>query len=230
MTEIVSVRNATGITVADELTLSGFEGETYEIRRAKTLNDIFGSNSEAGLAAGSEASADIIRIPREGSIEVFYHDGLKWTPIGAPQTDAGTTPILRTEALFIERKSDIPLDLVVVGHVHTVPVPVSLSTGFNYYSIVFPVGQTLATSGLGDRLQSGVAPEIADVVWVADGSGEFARYFYKEGGLGPSGLWLDSGGGFTDRGDTPLSSGIIIQRRGARTIVTIEFPDFHVNL
>lgn len=235
MTE-VTVTSGTQLTSADDLAAAGFEaGDTYEVRAAKTLTDLFGAANEAGLTTGSGDTADIIWVPNgDGTFTRYYYKvgglgGDGWRSLSSPVTDESNAPIVATDAFFIQSRAAADKDLVIVGHVQTRPATVALISGFNFISRVAPVGQTLATTGLLPSLNGGAAAD-ADLVWVPDGAGGYTRYYSKIGGLGGDG-WRSLSSPVADASDTPITaSGIIVQRKGDAANATVGVPAFYADL
>ena len=233
VSEVASVDDANNVTAADDLGAAGVAaGATYEIRRAKTLSDLFGAANEAGLTSGAEGTADIIWLPdgAGGFVRYYYSQsflGAGWRAVGDAVTDQKNVPIVYTDAFFIQSRAAANKDIVLVGHVPTAPATVPLLKGFNFSSRIVPVGQTLATAALEGQVLGG-AEGTADIIWVADGQGGYARYYFSESFLGNG--WRAVGDAVTDQKDKALSSGIIIQRRGDPKNVTIGVPAFYADL
>ena len=227
------VDGANGLTSPDFAAAGVAAGDTYEVRAAKTLSDIFGPANEAGLTAGTTETADIIWVPNgDGTFTRYYQKlgglgGNGWRSLSSPTVDEANAPIVYSDAFFVQsRGADI--DIVIVGHVQTRPATVGLIQGFNFVSRIAPVGQTLATTGLLPTLAGGAVVD-ADLVWVPDGAGGYTRYYSKIGGLGGDG-WRSLSSPVTDASSTPLTSGIIIQRKGAATNATVGVPAFYADL
>ena len=233
----VTVTDATNVGTGDDLAAAGVAaGDSYEIRAAKTLSDIFGADNSAGLQAGSAVgNSDVIWIPdgQGGFVRYFFKQGglgaNGWTQVGGSAGQAGNAAVVFADAFFIQRRAAEDLDIVLVGHVPTQGINLALIPGFNFVSRVAVVGQTINTSGLADSLQKGPAVGSADVIWNPDGAGGYTRYFIKEGGLGANGP-TQVGGAAGQAGDAALASGIIIQRRGAAANAALALPDFFAQL
>lgn len=234
VSEVASVVDATNVTTADDLAAAGVAaGATYEIRRAKTLNDIFGPANEVGLKPGGVADGTVIWIPGgDGTFAryVFQDNflGKGWRSSTDTVTDQGNTPVVATDAIFVQSRNDTDLSLVLVGHVSTTPATVPLIAGFNFNSNIFPVGGTLGTSTLGDQLTKGPNADSSDVVWLTDGAGGYTRYFFQDSFLGTG--WRSLADPVNDASGAELTSGIIIQNRGDAKNVTINPPAFYADL
>ncbi|MGK0185931.1 MAG: hypothetical protein ACI9R3_001714 [Verrucomicrobiales bacterium] len=234
MTE-VAVTSGTQLTSADDLAAGGFEaGDTYEVRAAKTLADLFGAANEAGLTSGSSDAADVIWVPNgDGTFTRYYYKvgglgGDGWRSLANPVTSESGAPIVSSDAFFVQSRAAADKDLVIVGHVQTRAATVALIPGFNFISRIAPVGQTLGTTGLLPTLKGGSAAD-ADLVWVPDGAGGYTRYYSKIGGLGGDG-WRSLSSPVADASGTALSSGVIVQRKGEAANATVGVPEFYANL
>ncbi|MEZ5325550.1 MAG: hypothetical protein R3F19_10850 [Verrucomicrobiales bacterium] len=229
-----TVNGANGLNSPDFAAAGVAAGDSYEVRAAKTLADIFGAANEAGLTKGSGEVADIVWVPNgDGTFTRYYYKegglgGTGWRSLASPTIDESNAPIVYSDAFFIQSRGAADLNLVIVGHVQTRPATVGLNQGFNFVSRVVPVGQTLGTTGLLPTLLGGAAAD-ADLVWLPDGAGGYTRYYSKIGGLGGDG-WRSLSSPAADASGTAVPSGVIIQRKGAATNVSIGVPDFYANL
>lgn len=201
-------------------------GDTYQLREVATLSSIFGAANEAGLLEGDIATADIIWIPIGGGgfAKFFYSPGSVFPPVAegwksASGAAADSQPIVYTDGMFIQRRGAGPLDLVVAGEVETSTVQLLAEAGnYNYVSTIFPVGSTLGNCGLEATLLHGDIAT-ADVLWMqkADRSG-YDKFFYTDGSVFPpvTAGWKNAAG--ADATNQALTSGMIIQRRGATDV------------
>jgi hypothetical protein len=199
-------------------------GDSYELRPAATLSTVFGATNQAGLKTGSILSADIIWLPDGfGGFAKFYYSPGTTVPFvtsagwknsaGAP---AASQPIVYTDALFIQRRGVGDLNLVLTGQVKTTKTQViAVGSQFNYVSSVFPVGTTLGTSGLVQGLKIGSLLS-GDIIWMQNAARTgYDKFYYSPGTTVPfvtAAGWKTSAGG--DATSQPITSGIIIQRRG----------------
>jgi len=224
-----AVTDGTTLTSADDLAAAGVAaGDSYEVRAAKTISDIFGPANEAGLKGGDAATSDLIWISDgAGGFSLYYYQdnflGQQW--VGLDGSDGTNVPIVYTDSFFVQRKDPADLDLVIVGHVQTNPANVALIQGFNFVSRIAPVGQTFATSGLETSIKGGDAGT-ADLIWNPDGTGGYVLYYYQDNFLGQQ--WVSLAG--ADGTNVPLSSGVIIQRKDVATNATINLPGFYADL
>ncbi len=229
------------LTTSDNLASFGLAGETtpganngakYQLRAAKTLRDVFGANNEAGLQEGASVSADIVWISKSNGNDYdkyYYHPGGTfpvvvsegWKELSGADAPA-EIPIIYTDSVFVERRGTTDLPLVVTGSVVTQSVVVPVPGKYTFISSVFPVGSTLANSSLESSMQKGSSGS-ADLLWIPKDTEDFNekisfdKYYYHPGGTFPvvvSPGWKLLGGDLSvDVSDTPLKSGMIIERR-----------------
>jgi len=203
--------------------------------------------------AGNRTDADIIWIPDGvgGFTQVFYNAtpssgfgalSVGWKTTTTGNADAVDTPIYFTSGVFIQvkRSSFDPSEagyvdannknIVITGSVQAEKSQVALRTGFNYINRVFPGGVTLADSDLETMIEVAVAGNRtnADILWIPDGLGGYDQYFYNStpsSGFGALSVgWKSTTGGDADASSAVLKSGIIIQRKGAPTMVALKLP------
>ena len=207
------------------------EGDaSYTIRKAMTLNEIFGTGVDAKLK-GSTAptAADIVWIPdgTGGYDQYFYNT------VGEEFYDAGSifgapakpVSVYYPDGMLVQIR-DTPVTLWIMGEVKKTPTIFPALNGFNLVTVPSPVGQTLAESKLEDYLRASTAPTDADIVWVPNGSGGYTQYFYHSG----DSVWRLASSLFSgDSGDIPIGSAILIQRRGAATTGIFSLPAYFSN-
>jgi hypothetical protein len=225
-------------TTPTDLTLIGAaSGNKYTIRLAPTISDVFGASNSAGLLAGNTSTADILWISDGGgNLSRYYYATASfpitagWRRIGGGNADSAAIPIIYADGMILQRRGGTDLELVLTGAVKTTPVVYPLTGGaFNYLGAVFPVGSTLDSSGLQAQVTPG-NPNTADIVWVPNGTGGYNRYYYATASFPITVGWRSIGGGNADRKDDPLTSGVIVQRRGATANVKISPPASYSNL
>lgn len=212
-------------------------GTKYSLRPAPTLSDLFGATNTLGLNGTDSFNsnvADLIYVPNgTGGFDRFFYSTLSgntgWYN-AATFTPAGTTPIVYADGMLIFRRSGADLSLVVSGTVKTTVTKLALAGGqFNYISSVFPVGSTLGNSGISSSLTGTESfnSNVADVVYVPDGTGGYNRYFYSTATNNTG--WYNAAT-FTPSDSVALTSGIIILRRGASVNVAITPPSSYSGL
>jgi hypothetical protein len=218
------------LTTAQDISGLAPVGTQYEVRKVQTVADLFGAANEAGLLAGTSATADVIWIPdgAGGYAQVFRSagglPGVGWRTVGGGAADAAQTAIPFTDSFFVQRRGATNLDVVFVGNVRTQAVKTVAESGiFAPVSRLIPVGVSLTDSQLQNDIAQGTSAT-ADLIWNPDGAGGYAQYFWSTGGL-PGVGWRQVGGGATDRGATLLQSGYLIQRKAAgAATVTLRIP------
>ena len=229
--QIVSNWTGNTLTTPDNLGIDGLaSGAKYHLRAPKTLADLFGVSNSAGLTSGvNMASADVVWLHNGSSFDKFYYSpgggfgggAAGWK--GIDGGDASAQPIIYTDAIIIQSRSSEDKALTISGVVKTELISLALLGGkFNFVSSTFPVGSTLANSGLETQLTS--APEIgqSDVVWMPDGEGNYQKYYFSPDG------WKSEAG--EDAAVTPLTSGIIIERLGVDANAKLTPPESYDDL
>ena len=205
-------------------------GATYKLRAPKTISDVFGASNSAGLTAGANmASADVIWLHNGVGFDKFYYSeggGFGGGEAGWKNDrgeDSAGFPIVYTDAVIIQNKAASEKKLVVSGVIKTKAIVLALLEGkFNFISATYPVGSTLANSGLENDLISTADIASSDVVWMPDGEGGFNKYFYSNEG------WKDSAG--QPASNTLLTSGIIIERIGMEANAKLTPPEVYNDL
>ena len=210
-------------------------GDSYEIRADATVASIFGANNEAGLGEGGATSADVIWIPQaDGSFRLIYRNAgnpafgvpAAWNEVGEAGDQSGAT-IPFDAGIFIQRRQAGSIDIVFVGHVRTSDTTLNLfADQFNFVNRVLPVGITLGESGIADspNWKKGGATT-ADVIWLPDGSGGYATYYYNPGNpaFGVAAAWNRTGAA-GDQSSVELTAGYAIQKRETAGKVTVAVP------
>lgn len=230
-TDIVSIDRETGTITLDENFspyLSG--GESYRIRKHRTIAEVFGPNNEAGLTgAASVSKADDIRILNAvtQSFATYYFKtggfgGRGWRSTTDAAADAGNTRLYFDQGIIICRKTPGAVRLELTGSVKTGPTAIPIGPGTNLIANVYAAGTlTLENSGLytGDPatgLADGPSISTADEVRMFDGT-TIEKFYYKRNGTGGTG-WRSSGNAIRDAGKTPIPSGtaIYVVRKSGR--------------
>lgn len=206
--------------------------DSFSIRRAKTIADIFGSSNSAGLQPGTSATADILWVSNsDGTYSRYYYAAASppfvtagWKLVGGGDTDRSNVPLVYLDGMLIERKASTELNLTISGEVKLTKFVTSINGGqFNPISAVFPAGTTLTNSGLASFVVPGTSAT-ADIIWVPNGSG-YSRYYYAA--ASPPFVtagWKLVGGGDTNRGGDSLKSGILLERKGSTANLTFTPP------
>ncbi len=231
---------ATTITTPTNLASLGMAtGDTFQIRKAMTVADVFGENNETGLLAdstGNISKPDLVYIPdgQGGFTRVFYYSGSPgagWYDTAF--TPASDMPMINADSFLVLRRGATDLDLVVSGTVKTDASVLYLqgNDAHNYVGGFYPAGTTLANSGLGAQLTSTATGNVsqADVVYLPMASGDgYDRFIYFDDGNGNK-AWLNVNG-LAVADDEAITAGFIIQRRGAGTTVKVSPPESYSDL
>ena len=226
----ITTFDANSITTPDDLSAQLTTSDTYAIRKASTINDVFGENNESGLLGTdtfTASNADNILIPNAsgGFTTYYYSNSPSFEGWLTGTSEAGGTPIIYTDAVFVFRRGNSPaddLDLVVSGAVKTSDTQLALSGGnFNFVSSGFPVGSNLGNSGLSSFVEGTdtFVASNADNVLIPNGSGGFDTHFFSTA-AGFSG-WFS---GTTPSDDQVLPSAFIIFRRSSDAGVSVSVP------
>jgi hypothetical protein len=173
------------ITTVDNLFAAGVvDGNTYRIRKAPTLENIFGTNPDPLVsvlfASNNAALADIVWVPT-ATPGVYTQYFMGATGAFRRVSPAGATPnvpLVYLDGIFIQRKNTGTKDLIVSGEVKTDNTNGGLVTGFNYVGTVYPVGSTIQNIGLDDDLTVSNNAAIADIVWIPTGTpGQYTQVY-----------------------------------------------------
>ncbi len=217
----ITTFNANSITTPDDLSGQLTNSDSYTLRRASTLSDVFGESNEAGLQEGASATvADTILVPDDsGQFDQFFYSnggffGTGWRQDGQGATDMSNAVLFQTDAFFVFRRG-AEMDLVISGAVKTTDTSFALSGEFSYLSGVYPVGSTLGSSGLEGTLQAGPSATTADAILIFNGT-SFDQYYFSNGGFFGTGWRLD-GAGSADQSGVEIPSGIIVRRLSSTT-------------
>jgi hypothetical protein len=225
---IVSAFAQNTLTTDDDLSALCGPTDTYDVRPTHTIASLFGATNSAGLRAGSSINnADTIKLPDGlgGVITLFYSSS---APVGWRNTATGTanaadTPVYHVDAMEVNRSSNGTLNLRFAGTLRTGPTHYGILTGLNQVDINYPVGSTLANSGLQNYVKQGDSAT-ADLIWVPNTTTGYKKYYYTPDAAPLTAGWKLVGSGNTDQNAAALTSGIIIERRDPATNMTI-VPD-----
>ena len=203
------------------------QGDSIAVREAPTLEEIFAEN----LASGSNSStSDIVWLPAGGgNYDRYYYRtplaGAKgWRKLGTTEVNAPNTPVVYFEGLFVEVKST-PKPIVMTGEVKTTATSFVVQNGFNLVGTVYPVGSTLASSGLQTQVATSSNSASSDIIWVPTGPGSFSRYYFRTPLAGAQG-WrtLTPTEAAVDATTITLPSSVFIERKGAAKEMKITPP------
>ena len=220
--------NSTGrLTTPENISAQITPGTTkYNLRKAKTISDVFGANNTFGLTQTSAGydRADQIYLPtRNGLVGIYYYDDGDergwYTFNGNP---AENVPIIYSDGFYIRRVAGSPITIVTAGEIKPRPTRGVLTPGWNYMSSVFPAGLTLENSGLKNffSISSTGAYDKVDNVYIPSSNGFIIAYYYDDG---------DEKGWFTAAGapadNFKLEGGfLILSRSTTNKAITLSVP------
>jgi hypothetical protein len=227
--EVAEITNIQPTTFDTAGTLNVAAGDSYQLRTAPTLNEVFGTSLTGSFNA---AAADVVWLPNgAGGFNTYFFSttGNEFrgtaTPFAAPPKPIAA---YYPDGLLVEVKAN-PTSVVITGMVKTTDTIVNVNNGFNVAAVNAPVGQTLGNSGLEATLAGSFNAAAADIVWQPTGPGTFDTYFYNNG----ASQWKTTAAPFgADQGAVPIGSGILIERKGATLTdgAKITVPSFYANL
>lgn len=219
----VTVWSGNTITTPQDLSADLVIGDTYQIRAAKTIGEVFGVSNQAGLQQGDVSTADMLWIPNgAGGFKKYYYANAVgilisagWKNSDTGNTDQSQTPLVYTDGMILERRGGTDLDLVVTGEVKLESTLIAVNQDYTYMGATFPAGVSLGNSGLENYVGHGDV-STADMLWFPDGNGGFVKYYYAS----PVGILITAGWKNTDTGNTDqsaveLPSGFFIEKRTA---------------
>lgn len=190
---------------------------TYKLRKASTINDVFGATNTSGLKStdGDIQNADVIYIVGAGgAVTPVYHydDGSEATWYTADGDLAGNLPLVYGDGFYVGRIAGSPIDLVLTGQVKTEATSGVITPGWNFLSSVAPTGITLGTSGLKDFLTPTDGDYLTvDNVYIPNADGSFTiAYYYDDGS---EATWYTAEG--NPASDLALESGFLVFSRSA---------------
>jgi hypothetical protein len=172
----------------------------------------------------------------DGLIILYYSNGgftgTGWRQAGLGSADKSNFPIYFSDGLYIFKKSPGDVQIVTSGTVKLNPVKLVVEDGFTPFSTIFPVGTTLANSGLynpsspSESISAG-SMVTADLVYTdSDEDGVNEVYYYSSGGFTGIG-WRQAGGGNADKSNVVLGSGFgIFKRKNPGSILVSRFPSY----
>lgn len=161
--------------------LSGLTaGDKIAVREAATLEEVFGTTLATG---NNSSSSDIVWIPSGGGqYDRYYYrtpfvGSPVWRKIGSTEVNAPNTPVIYLDGLFVEVRS-VAKSITVTGEVKISPTNFAVQQGLNLVGSIYPVGSTLASSGLQSQLASGNNSSTSDIIWLPTSPGNYNRYYY----------------------------------------------------
>lgn len=198
------------LNTSDDLVAAGVQAnDQYTLRKAPTLEEVFGTTNSALTKNNSVLNADVVWVANGASnyIRYFQNNTGAWRNATTPGL-APNTPLVYLDGIFIQRKLATPIEIVFTGEVQTRSVQTTVGQGFNLLSTVYPAGSTLQNIGLDTVLAKNNSVLNADVVWLANGAGGYTRYF-----LNNTGAWRNATVPALVTEPVPITSGILIQKK-----------------
>ena len=230
----ITANTATTITVDTDLNGVVDTSAGYNVKKYKTISDVFGADNSAGLRSGGDATtSDLVYVMSPdggGGYTTYYYQtdslgflgGNGWRLNGDAFTDAGNITIMPDEGIIIARSVAGDLPVVVSGSVNVNDHNRALPSGFSLVAYPFPVDVTLDDSGIYSPTNgyvSGGDSASSDIVYILQSDGSFDNYYYQTDSLGFLGGngWRLAGDAFTERGtyQIPAGSSVIIKHNGS---------------
>lgn len=226
--------NFTG--VAGLAGLPNLDGDSFQVRKASSLADLFGATNTVGFTEGTLQTADVIWVASGGgAFSKYYYNPGDPTAFPVPVTegwkdsvgnDAANTKINYLDGLFVQRRGGV-LEITVFGEVKTKPTNLAIEgDGFNFFSGIYPAATTLADSNLSTFITHGDLAT-GDIIWMPDGVASWKKFYYADGD--PSAFpapvtagWKTSVG--ADASSAEITSGMVIQRRSATPVNALYTP------
>jgi hypothetical protein len=182
--------------------------DTYQIRIAPTIEQIFNTDGSVLQRGLTSATADIIYIPNgTGGYNQYWTNNAGSIRNFVGGTAAPNIPVVYMDGVLIQKRATSS-SLIVTGEVKTIGSTTVAVKGFNPIGTIYPVGTTLQNFGLDDDVQRGLTSATADIVYISNGSGGYTLYW-----LNNAGSWRNFVGGAAAAPDIPLSSAIFIERK-----------------
>ncbi len=181
----VLAENISGSVITTPQAVGMAVGDTYNLRIAPTLEEIFTTTVLASggvlYAALNSTSADVVWVPTgTGSYDKYYLKSGA-TPafykFGSTTLTAPNVPVVYTDGLFVQKKTVTASSLTVSGEVKKVGSNTVMVQGYNLVSPVAPVGLNLFNSGLATSMVASLSATNADILWVQKADLTYNKYF-----------------------------------------------------
>lgn len=234
----VSSNSTDSLTLEQDLAALGLTtGTSYQVRAAKTINDVFGEDNSFGLDGTDDFdinNADVIYLPNSsGGLNRYYFSTSQIDGFGgwfsSDSLPSGDVPIVYTSGILIQKRAGSPIDFVVTGSVKLSDTLVTLGENFTYISSVAPAGSTLSNSGLENFVDGtdDFDPNNADVVYIPTATG-FNRYFFSTSTIDGFGGWFSTDS--VPSGDVEFTGGVLVLNRGAAKGALLSVPSSYSSL
>ena len=234
-----SAFSATSITGLTGITASYLGG--YKIRESANFSSIFGNGSTCILKKGTSTTADLIYLPNSvGGFDTYFHTADvtvpvpiagKWQKVGGGSSDQANAPIYYLDAMYVQVRGP-SVKLTISGEVKLQSTSLPAINGFSYFGGIYPAGSSLGSSSLASTVQKGNS-STADLIFMPNDLGGFDTFFHTANVTVPvpiAGKWQKVGGGATDQATAPITSGFILQRRGASVNMPFTPPSSYSSL
>lgn len=228
--------SGTTITSNDDLAALGLAaGDSYALRVAPTLEDVFGvvsvTNGGTLQAALNSGSADVVWIPNgTGNYAKYYLHGSGAFRNVATNLASPNVPLVYADGFFVQKKGTTAASLTVTGEVKLVGTNSVCVQGFNPISTVSPTGLNLWNSGIADDIQASLNSGSADIIWVQQANLTYEKFYRHSSGnwrnvVANTNLTQEQAEAIS------LSNGVLIQRKGASPInLDLNVPESFSNL
>jgi hypothetical protein len=228
--------SGTTITSNDDLAALGLAaGDSYALRVAPTLEDVFGvvsvTNGGTLQAALNSGSADVVWIPNgTGNYTKYYlHSSGAFRNV-ATNLASPNVPLVYADGFLVQKKGITAASLTVTGEVKLVGTNSVVVQGFNLVSTVSPTGLNLWNSGIADDIQAALNTGLADIVWVQQANLTYEKFYRHSSGnwrnvVANTNLTQEQAEAIS------LSNGVLIQRKGTSPInLDLNVPESFSNL
>lgn len=188
-----NVITITTVPATDLVALGLTTNDTYNLRIAPTLEEIFTTTSLTSggvlFASANINNADIVWLPDgTGGYDRYYLRQGAFRDFDPPNNLAPNIPIIYSDGMFVQKKNTTAASLTVTGNVKTIGTTSVITQGFNPVNLVAPVGLNLFNAGLEDDLKASANPTLADIVWVQDPTNLTYQKFFRRGTV-ETGTW-----------------------------------------
>lgn len=230
--------SGTTITTSQDLEVLGLAaGDTYNLRLAPTLEEIFTTTplANGGIlhATLNPSTADVVSIPNgAGRYDRYYLRSGSPPAFRSVATNlvAPNVPVIYVDGILVQKKTTTAASVVTTGEIKTTGSSTVVVKGINPVSVVAPAGLNLYNAGLEDDLLATLSPSTADIVWVQQSNLTF-RKFYRRSGA--SGGWRELTSPSVNLTQAQaeavtFSGAVIIERRGNTPInLGLNVPAFY---
>jgi len=215
--DVVSNNATTVFTAADDS--ANITGATlYKIFPHWSLNSVFGTTDQAGLAPGAAGDTILVPNPLTQGINTYFYStggkaGIGWRLQGGGATDQGNVPLYNDQGIVISKTTATNLNVMLVGAVKIAPTIIPIAAGNNFIGNIYATSAvTLTNSGL-YTANPATGMTTTDLLLIHnDVTGAIGSYFWSTGGKAGVG-WRIQGGGATDQSNVPIPLGanVVIQ-------------------